>query len=212
MEQESIEILLQNRSYAIQRIVRYIYLPPTLCRSEQTLHLIVVASPRQYFYLSCETAIQIDEVQQHDIFCTSITLQGWATWVKSQQTITFPDIPPPHTVTVDGFSLTKRSLSPRTESALKSLLFSSPHYALAPCPNRDELCCRTPSSSALVVRREKHRVAPGHSRVYPDCIASVEEQWAKRHITQQQLLCASSDLIQLQSERQPWKLNLMALH
>lgn len=78
------------------RVVRYINLPPTLCRSEQTLRLFLVASPRQFFYLSSETAIQIDEVQQHDIFCTSITLQCWATWVKSQQTITFPDIFSPH--------------------------------------------------------------------------------------------------------------------
>lgn len=77
-------------------IVRYINLPPTLCRSKQTLRLLFVVLPQQYFYLSCETAIQIDEVQQHDIFCTSITLQGWATWVKSQQTITFPDISSPH--------------------------------------------------------------------------------------------------------------------
>lgn len=83
----------------MQRNVRYINLPPTLCRSEQTLRLFFfffVASARQYFYLSCETAIQIDEVQQHDIFCTSITLRGRATWVKSQQTITFPDIFSPH--------------------------------------------------------------------------------------------------------------------
>lgn len=91
---------MQNRSCAMQRIVRYINLPPTLCRSEQTLRLFFyfffVASPRQYFYLSCETAIQIDEVQQHDIFCTSITLRGRTTWVKSQQTITFPDIFSPH--------------------------------------------------------------------------------------------------------------------
>lgn len=77
-------------------IVWYINLPPTLCRSKQTLRLLFVVLPQQYFYLSCETAIQIDEVQQHDIFCTSITLQGWATWVKSQQTITFPDISSPH--------------------------------------------------------------------------------------------------------------------
>lgn len=35
-------------------------------------------------------------MQQHDIFCTSITLWDWATWVKSQQTITFPDISSPH--------------------------------------------------------------------------------------------------------------------
>lgn len=93
---------MQNRSCAMQRIVRYINLPPTLCRSEQTLRFFFLffcffeASPRQYFYLSCETAIQIDEVQQHDIFCTSITLRGRATWVKSQQTITFPDIFSPH--------------------------------------------------------------------------------------------------------------------
>lgn len=77
-------------------IVWYINLPPTLCRSKQTLCLLLVVSPQQYFYLYCETAIQIDEVQQHDIFCTSITLWGWATWVKSQQTITFPDISSPH--------------------------------------------------------------------------------------------------------------------
>lgn len=77
-------------------IVWYINPPPTLCRSKQTLCLLFVVLPQQYFYLSCETAIQIDEVQQHDIFCTSITLRGWATWVKSQQTITFPDISSPH--------------------------------------------------------------------------------------------------------------------
>lgn len=77
-------------------IVRYINLPPTLCRSKQTLGLLFVVLPQQYFYLSCETAIQIDEVQQHDIFCTSITLRSRATWVKSQQTITFPDISSPH--------------------------------------------------------------------------------------------------------------------
>lgn len=77
-------------------VVRYINLPPTLCRSKQTLRLLFIVLPQQYFYLSCETAIQIDEVQQHDIFCTSITLWSWATWVKSQQTITFPDISSPH--------------------------------------------------------------------------------------------------------------------
>jgi len=77
-------------------IVQCVNLPPTLCRSEQTLCLLFDVLPQQYFYLSCETAIQIDEVQQHDIFCTSITLQGWATWVKNQQTITFPDISSPH--------------------------------------------------------------------------------------------------------------------
>lgn len=68
----------------------------TFVWSEQTLRLLFFMLPQQYFYLSCETAIQIDEVQQHDIFCTSITLQDWATWVKSQQTITFPDISSPH--------------------------------------------------------------------------------------------------------------------
>lgn len=44
-------------------------------------------------------------------------------------------------MTVDGFSLTKHSLSQRTESALKSLVFSSPLHPLPPCPNRDELSC-----------------------------------------------------------------------
>lgn len=77
-------------------IVWCISLLPTLCRCEQTLHLLLVESPQQYSYLSCKAAIQIDEVQQHDIFCTSITLLGLATWVKSQQTITFPDISSPH--------------------------------------------------------------------------------------------------------------------
>lgn len=91
-EQESIEILFCNIAY----VVWYINPPPTLCRSKQILCLLLVVSPQQYFYLSCKTAIQIDEVQQHDIFCTSITLRGLATWVKSQQTITFPDISSPH--------------------------------------------------------------------------------------------------------------------
>lgn len=96
-EQESIEILfLQHWECAMWCIVRYINPPPTLYRSKQTLRLLFIVLPQQYFYLSCETAIQIDEVQQHDIFCTSITLRGWATWVKSQQTITFPDISSPH--------------------------------------------------------------------------------------------------------------------
>lgn len=91
-EQESIETLFCSIAY----VVWYINLPPTLCRSKQILCLLLVVSPQQYFYLSCKTAIQIDEVQQHDIFCTSITLQGLATWVKSQQTITSPDISSPH--------------------------------------------------------------------------------------------------------------------
>lgn len=96
-EQESIQILfLQHWGCAMWCIAWYINLPPTLCRSKQTPRLLFVVLPQQYFYLSCETAIQIDEVQQHDIFCTSITLRGWATWVKSQQTITFPDISSPH--------------------------------------------------------------------------------------------------------------------
>lgn len=89
-------LFLPHWGCAMWCIVRYINLPPTLCRSKQTLGLLFVVLPQQYFYLSCETAIQIDEVQQHDIFCTSITLRSRATWVKSQQTITFPDISSPH--------------------------------------------------------------------------------------------------------------------
>lgn len=156
----------------MRRIVRYINLPPTLCRSEETLHfLFFVALPRQYFYLSCETAIQIDEVKQHDIFCTSITLRGWATWVESQQTITFLDTPhpPTPTVTVDGFSLTKHSLSPRTERALKCLLFSSPRYALAPCPNRDELRSRKAEQSSALGRG-------GKSAEWLQCILTLRSQ------------------------------------
>lgn len=94
--QRKAESIQRRMGCAVWCIVRYINLPPTLCRSKQTPRLLLAVSPRQYFYLSCETAIQIDEVQQHDIFCTSITLRGWATWVKSQQTITFPDISSPH--------------------------------------------------------------------------------------------------------------------
>lgn len=57
-------------------------------------------------------------------------------------------------MTVDGFSLTKHSLSQRTESALKSLLFSSPLHPLPLCPNRDELSCRSRMGSTYTVRRK----------------------------------------------------------
>lgn len=140
-------------------IVRYINPPPTLCRSKQTLCLVFVMLPRQYFYLSCETAIQIDEVQQHDIFCTSITLQGWATWVKSQQTITFPDIASPLSdrwwILSDKAFIIREN---REHTTISSLL-----HPLPPCSNQDELSYRNRMGSPLIVGNRKCRNAEGYS-------------------------------------------------
>lgn len=115
---------------AMWYIVRYINLPPTLCRSKQTPRLLFIVLPQQYFYLFCETAIQINEVQQHDIFCTSITLRGLATWVKSQQTITFPDISSPHSdrwwILPDKAFIIAEN---RECTKISSLFFSSPSSA-----------------------------------------------------------------------------------
>ena len=161
-EQESIEILLlQHWGCAMWCIVRYINLPPTLCRSKQTLRLLFAVLPQQYFYLSCETAIQIDEVQQHDIFCTSITLRGWATWVKSQQTITFPDISSPHSdrwwiLPDKAFIIAENRECTKISFCLLSIL-------CLPVQIEMNSAARSRMGSTLTVRREKRWVAAVYS-------------------------------------------------
>ncbi len=161
-EQELIEILfLQHWECAMWCIVRYINLPPTLCRSTQTLALLFIVLPQQYFYLSCETAIQIDEVQQHDIFCTSITLRGWATWVKSQQTITFPDISSPHSdrwwiLPDKAFIIAENRECTKISFCLLSIL-------CLPVQIEMNSAARSRMGSTLTVRKAKSWIAAGYS-------------------------------------------------
>lgn len=174
-EQESIEILfLQHWGCVMWCIVRYINLPPTLCRSKQTLCLLFVVLPQQYFYLSCETAIQIDEVQQHDIFCTSITLRGWATWVKSQQTITFPDISSPHSdrwwILPDKAFI----IAENRECTKISSLFFSPPSSASPVQIEMNSAARSRMGSALTVRREKRWFAAGYSLAIKNYISLLQ--------------------------------------
>ena len=196
-------------------IVRYINLPPTLCRSKQTLCLLFVVLPKQYFYLSCETAIQIDEVQQHDIFCTSITLQGWATWVKSQQTITFLDISSPHSdrwwiLTDKAFIIAEN----RECTKISSLFFFLPSSASLSKSRWTQLQMqnglRTDRQKGKALNR--CRIFTGNQKVYPYSRAAIMVQWAERHIKWKQLFCASLDLILLQWERLLWKWAMMACH
>lgn len=196
-------------------VVRYINLPPTLCRSKQTLCLLLVVLPQQYFYLSCETAIQIDEVQQHDIFCTSITLWGWATWVKSQQTITFPDISSPHSdrwwILPDKAFIIAEN---RECTKISSLFFSPPSSASLSKSRWTQL----QEAEWLHAHRQKgkalsrSKILTGNQKVYPHCRAAIMVQWAEGHIKWKQLFCASSDLILLNWERLLWKWAMMACH
>lgn len=160
--------------------------------------------PQQYFYLSCETAIQIDEVQQHDIFCTSITLRGWATWVKSQQTITFPDISSPHSdrwwILPDKAFIIAEN---RECTKISSLFFSPPSTAFL----SKSRWTRLQEQNGLRTHRQKVekrlnrcRIFSGNQKVYPYCRAAVMVQWAEGHIKWKQLFCASPDLILLQWE------------
>lgn len=196
-EQESIEILfLQHRGCAMWCIVRYINLPPTLCRSKQTLRLLFAVLPQQYFYLSCETAIQIDEVQQHDIFCTSITLRGWATWVKSQQTITFPDISSPHSdrwwILPDKAFIIAEN---RECTKISSLFFSPPSSASLSKSRWTQL----QKQNGLRTHRQKGeavnrcRIFTSNQKVYPYCRTAITALWARGHRKWKQLFCASSD-------------------
>lgn len=210
-EQESIEILFCNILY----VVWYINLPPTLCRSKQILCLLLVVSPQQYFYLSCKTAIQIDEVQQHDIFCTSITLRGLATWVKSQQTITFPDISSPHSdrwwILPDKAFIIAEN---RECTKISSLFFYPPSTASLSKSRWTQL----QEAEWLHAHRRKgkavspFRILTGNQKVYPHCRAAIMVQWAEGHIKRRQLFCASSDLILLNWERLQWKWAMMACH
>lgn len=196
-------------------IAWYINLPPTLCRSKQTWCLLLVVSPQQYFYLYCETAIQIDEVQQHDIFCTSITLRGWATWVKSQQTITFPDISSPHSdrwwILPDKAFIIAEN---RECSRISSLFFSPPSSASlsklrwTQLQEAEWLHTHGRKGKALSCSR----ILTGNQKVYPYCRAAIMVQWAERHIKWKQLFCASSDLIRLQRERLLWKWAMITCH
>lgn len=156
-------------------IVRYINLPPTLYRSKQTLCLLFGVLPQQYFYLSCETAIQIDEVQQHDIFCTSITLRGWATWVKSQQTITFPDISSPHSdrwwILPDKAFI----IAENRECTKISSFFLLPSILCLPVQIEMNSACRGRMDSTHRQRGKasnRCRIFTGNQKVYPYCRAA----------------------------------------
>lgn len=195
-------------------IVRYINLPPTLCRSKPTLCLLLVMSPQQYFYLSCKTAIQIDEVQQHDIFCTSITLRGCATWVKSQQTITFPDISSPHSdrwwiLPDKAFIIVEN----RECTKISSLFFSPPSSASMSQARWSQL----EEAEWLHTHRQRgkalsrFKILTGKQKVYPHCRVAIMVQWAEGYI-KWKLFCASSDLILLNWERLLWKWAMMACH
>lgn len=131
-------------------------------------------SPQQYFYLSCETAIQIDEVQQHDIFCTSITLQAWATWVKSQQTITFPDISSPHSDRWWILSDKAFIIAENRECTKISPLFFSPPSSASLSKSR---WSQLRGAEWLHAHRQKgealsrSRILAGNQKVYPYCRA-----------------------------------------
>lgn len=214
--QRKAESIQRHMGCAVWCIVRYINLPPTLCRSKQTPCLLLAVSPRQYFYLSCETAIQIDEVQQHDIFCTSITLRGWATWVKSQQTITFPDISSPHSdrwwILPDKAFIIAEN---RECTKKKKSLFSSPPPSSASTSKSRWTRTRL---HTLTVRREKPSVARRCSLAIKKCILffftgqPLRVQWAEGHVKWKQLFCASSDLIPLSGERLLWKWAMTVCH
>lgn len=215
-EQESIEILfLQHWRCAMCCVVRYINLPPTLCRSKQTLRLLFIVLPQQYFYLFCETAIQIDEVQQHDIFCTSITLRGLATWVKSQQTITFPDISSPHSdrwwILPDKAFIIAEN---RECTKISSLFFSPPSSASLSKSRWTQLQEQNGLHTHRQLRKalNRCRILTGNQKVYPYYRAAIMVQWAEGHIKWKQLFSASSDLILLQWERLLWKWAMTVCH
>lgn len=194
---------------AMRCIVRYINLPPTLCRSEQTVRLLFVVLPQQCFYLSCETAIQIDEVQQHDIFSTSITLRSRATWVKSQQTITFPDISSPHSdrwwILSDKAFIIREN---REFTKISSLFFSPP--VLPACPHKSRWT--SPLRQNRIPPQNRCRIFTGNQKVCSYSRAAIMVQWAKGHIKWKQLFCASPDLILVQWDRLLWKWAMTACH
>lgn len=173
--------------------------------------LLFIVLSQQYFYLSCETAIQIDEVQQHDIFCTSITLQGWTTWVKSQQTITFPDISSPHSdrwwILPDKAFII---LENRECTKMSSLFFYPPSFTSLSksrwTPQKVN-GLHTPFEGGAL---NHCRIFTGNQNIYPHCSAAIMVRWAEGHIKWKQLFCASSHLSLLQWERLLWKWAMMA--
>lgn len=202
-------------------IVGYINPPPTLCRSKQTLRLLFVVLPQQYFYLSCETAIQIDEVQQHDIFCTSITLRGWATWVKSQQTITFPDISSPHSdrwwILPDKAFIIAAN---RECTKISSLFFSPPSSAF---PVQIDMNSAAEAEWSPVHTHRRKGGGGINVKSLQDIYCQSKSisllqgrqmmvQWAEGHIKWKQLFSASSDPILPQWEGLLWKWAMMACH